>query len=264
MELPIERWAEIKKMCEKFNVEFLATPFSNTAVDLLQELNVDRYKVGSGDIHNLLMLEKIAKTGKEIILSTGLANDDELEETVNFLSEFDSQLSILQCTTKYPTEAKDVRFDRMLDFSKKFDFPIGLSDHSGEIFPGIAAVSMGASIVEAHITFDKRMFGPDSVASLSIDNFQEMVRGIRFIEEARGLQQNIKSNANNKDLKRIFGRSITVNKNLDKGSKITFEDLEGAKPSGMGIDVNEFRNILGKSLSKSKLKGNFLNKTDFL
>ena len=262
MELTLEQWLEVKRICDECNVEFLATPFSNAAVDLLEKVGVERYKVGSGDASNLLLLEKIARTGKEIILSTGLGSLEELDASVEFLCTFDIPLTIMQCATKYPTAAEDIGLKWLSRFSERYQCPVGLSDHSGEIFAGVAAVALGAAAVEAHITFDKRMFGPDAPASLTVDEFAEMVRGIRFVEQARGNGLEKVLDENKKSLRRMFGKALAVNNDLKQGHIITFENLEGKKPADGGIDVNNYVNIIGKTLETEKKRGDFLTHKD--
>ena len=262
MELSLDQWKSIKQHCDELSVEFLATPFSNEAVDLLEEVGVQRYKVGSGDAANLLLLEKIAKTGKEIILSTGLGSLEELDQSVEFLNSFKVPVSVMQCTTKYPTAAEDVGLEWMARFRDRYQCPVGLSDHSGEIFAGIAATALGASVIEAHITFDKRMFGPDAKASLTIDGFAELVRGIRFAEKALGSGPEKTLDENKQDLRRMFGKALAVNSDLEKDHIISFEDLEGKKPADAGIDVNSYTNIVGKKLKTQKKRGDFLTHND--
>lgn len=263
MELSFEQWQNVKDMCDKLNLEFLATPFSNEAVNILEQLKVNKYKIGSGDYSNFLMLEKIAMTSKEIILSTGLGALSDLDESINFLKRFDANYSLLQCTTKYPTKPEEIGLNWIKKYRDRYKCPVGLSDHSGEIFPSIGAVSLGASIIEAHMTFDKNMFGPDSHASLTVAQFKEMVRGIRFIEKAKFSED---SNVVNRELdllRDIFGRALAVNKKLPKGHKITFEDLEGKKPSNVGILAKDYKNIINKKLTRDKNKWDFLNTNDF-
>ena len=257
MELSIEQWQKIKDMCDKLNLEFLATPFSNEAVNILEKLKVNKYKIGSGDFSNFLMLEKISLTGKEIILSTGLGTLSDLDESINFLKKFNVNYSLLQCTTKYPTKPEEIGLNWIEKYCDRYKCPVGLSDHSGEIFPSIGAVSLGASIIEAHMTFDKDMFGPDSNASLTVDQFKEMVRGIRFIEKAKFSEDSNEVNKELNHLKDIFGRALAINKNLLKGHVITFEDLEGKKPSNAGILAKDYKKIINKKLTRDKNKWDF-------
>jgi N,N'-diacetyllegionaminate synthase len=263
MEFNLEQWKEIKKHCDEVGVEFISSPFSNLAVDWLEEIGVKRYKVASGEINNFLMLEKIAKTGKEIILSTGMSGFKEIDKAIEFLKPFGNEVSILQCTTEYPTPAKDIGLNILEELKKRYNVKIGLSDHSGKIWPLIAAVAFGAEILEFHAVFDRRMFGPDSKASLEIDEIKKAVEGIRFIEEV--LDNPINKDEFSKEfieLKKIFGKSLAVNKDLRKGSIITFDDLESKKPFGYGIPVEDYKKVIGKKLKVDKKKWDFLRKED--
>ncbi len=258
VEFTLTQWKEIKKHCQEKGLEFLSSPFSNMAVDLLEKLGVEKYKIGSGEVNNFLMLEKIANTGKDIILSSGMSSFSELNQTIEFLKPFGNKLSLLQCTTKYPTEAKDIGLNVIKELKEKYDLPVGLSDHSGTIYPSLSAVTLGAEIIEFHIVFDKLMFGPDSKSSLTMDEAKELVDGIRFIETMKNYKIDKNSNQGFKELKNIFEKSLAVNKNLKKGHILTFDDLEGKKPYGYGIDVRNYKNVIGKKITT------FLNKWDFL
>ena len=262
MEFTLEQWKGIKQHCDEVGLEFISSPFSNMAVDWLEEVGGQKYKIGSGEVNNFLMLEKIAKTGKDIILSSGMSSYKELDETIRFLKPYGGKLSILQCTTKYPTSAEDVGLNVISKLKEKYDFPIGLSDHSSTIYPSLSAVSMGAEILEFHVIFDKKMFGPDSKSSLTIDEVKQLAQGVRFIEKS--LKNNIDKSDNSKfkELKNIFEKSLAINKDMEAGDIITFDDLEAKKPSGYGISAKEYKKVLGKSINKSMKKWNFLNKAD--
>ena len=260
MEFSPEQWKEIKNHCEEKKLEFLSSPFSNMAVDLLQSLGVNKFKIGSGEINNFLMLEKIAKTGKEIILSSGMSSLFELNQTINFLQPFGNKLSILQCTTKYPTSPEDIGLNIITELKELYDFPIGLSDHSGTMYPSLSAVTLGAEIIEFHVVFDKNMFGPDSQSSLNIAETRELVKGIRYIEKMRNSTIDKNDISKFKDLKTIFEKSLAVNKDLNKGHILTFDDLEGKKPYGYGIDTKEYQKLIGKKINCDLSKWAFLKK----
>ncbi|MBT7545015.1 MAG: N-acetylneuraminate synthase [Kordiimonadaceae bacterium] len=262
MELPFKEWEILKALCDDLGVEFLATPFSNAAVDLLEKIGVKRYKIGSGDASNHLLLEKVCNTEKEIILSSGMSSTESLDETIGFLKKHKSLYSILQCTTKYPTKAEDIGLKYIDDFKQRYNCPVGLSDHSGKIYAGIAAVAVGASIIEAHITFDKRMFGPDAESSLTVKDFSKLVEGIRFTEKATTGYNKEALNKNSTELARIFGKSLSVNKDLKKGHIVSYDDLEGKKPSDIGIPINQYTQIIGKQLTQDKKRGDFLIAAD--
>ena len=266
MEFSLDEWKGLKKHCDDVSIEFMSTPFSLMAVDLLEEVGVKRYKIGSGDISNFLLLEKIAKTEKPIILSSGMSSFYELDGTISFLKEFGydkNNLSLMQCTTMYPTPAELIGLNVIEDMKKRYNLPIGLSDHSGKIYFLLAAVSMGAEILEFHVTFDKRMFGPDSTSSLTINEVKELVKGVREIE--RSLDNKIDKNdiSKFKDLKSLFGRSLAVNKDKKAGEIIEFDDLESKKPFGEGIDIRKYREVIGKRLKVNKKKWDFLKEGDY-
>jgi N-acetylneuraminate synthase len=260
MELSPERWAEVRSHCDAKGLEFLATPFSCAAVDLLQRLGVQRYKIGSGDIANALLLEAIARTGKEAILSTGLATAAEIGGAVDRLRR--GGVAVLQCTTRYPTQAEEIGLEAIPEIERRFGCPAGLSDHSGTIWPGIAATALGAAVVEAHVAFDRRMFGPDAKASLVVDDFARLVEGIRFVEKARG---GVPGKEVTEDLDRLrttFGRSLAVVRDLPEGHAIGFEDLECKKPAGIGLPARDFEQVLGRRLRRPLRKWEFLKRED--
>jgi len=254
-----DQWKGLKDHCEDKNLEFISSPFSNAAVDLLEELGVKRYKIGSGEVSNWLMLEKIAKTGKPIMLSSGMSSWDEMDATVEFLRAFGNPLSILQCTTAYPTRPDQWGLNVISQLKERYKLPVGFSDHSGEIFACSAAAALGAEIFEFHVVFDKRQFGPDTLASITLDQTKELVQGIRKIQQALVnpiLKDQIEPF---KDLKKIFEKSLAVNKALDKGSVITIDDLEAKKPTGYGIPAKEFAAVVGKKLKSDLSQWDFLN-----
>ncbi len=256
-----EQWIGIKQHCDDVGLEFISSPFSQAAVDLLEELDVKRYKIGSGEVTNFLMLEKIAKMGKPIILSSGMSSYDELDRSVEFIRTFGNQLSIVQCTTAYPTPYERLGLNVIGELKKRYPFAqIGLSEHTGEIYAGIAAVALGAALLEFHAVFDKRMFGPDATSSLEIDQISDLVKGVRAIEAS--LNNPIEKNelSNYEGLKKIFEKSLAVNKDLSKGDVLTFDDLEAKKPANRGIKASDFRKVIGKPLTKSMKKWEFLTR----
>ncbi len=262
MELPLAEWRRLKERCEALGVEFLATPFSNAAVDLLEEVGVTRYKVGSGDTANPLLLERIARTGKEVILSTGLGSLEELDAAMAMLQAHGIQYAVLQCTTRYPTVAEDVGLAWIARFRERYRCPVGLSDHSGSIYAGLGAVALGAVVVEAHVTFDRRMFGPDAKASLTVDEFSQMVEGIRFLEKARASGPDKTPDDGKRELRRMFGKSLAVNRDLPAGHVLTFEDLEGKKPADAGVAIGELENVIGRTLIREIQRWEFLKRED--
>jgi N-acetylneuraminate synthase len=256
-------WREVKEHCEKVGLEFLASPFSLAAVDLLEDLGVIRYKIGSGEVTNLLMLEKIGRTGKPVLLSSGMSSFSELDQAIEFLHPFGNELTILQCTTSYPTTAERLGLNVIQLLGERYPgFRIGYSDHSGRLETCLAARVLGAEVLEFHAVFDRRMFGPDSSSSLNIEEIAQLVKGIHFIEDALAHPVDKSDVTPYQHLKKIFQKSLAVNKDLPAGHQISFDDLESKKPSGLGIPAEDFREVLGKTLRNAKIKYEFLTSED--
>ncbi|MEL6836552.1 MAG: N-acetylneuraminate synthase family protein [Bacteroidota bacterium] len=263
MSFTAEQWKGIKKHCDEAGVEFISSPFSQTAVELLEHLEVERYKIASGEVTNFLMLEKIARTGKPIILSSGMSSYTELDAAIDFLRPFGNELSLLQCTTSYPTPPERIGFNVLAEMQTRYpELAIGLSEHTSEIFTGLAAVAQGAKILEFHAVFDKRMFGPDAKSSLSIDQIAELVRGVRFLEKALANPVDKYDNSAYVGLKAIFEKSLAVRQDLPAGHELTFDDLETKKPAGQGLPASSFRELLGRPLKRAKKKYEFLTAED--
>ena len=262
MGFTLAQWKGIKQHCDAKGLDFICSPFSNLAVDWLEAIGVEQYKIGSGEVNNFLLLDKIAQTGKPIILSSGMSSYDELDQTVAFLKERNVHFSILQCTTAYPTQPEQYGLNVIQELKKRYNVPVGFSDHSAKIATCIAATALGASILEFHVVFDRQLFGPDSKSSLTILETQDLVSAVRNLIKA--LSHPIDKN-NNQDfagLKQIFEKSLAVNKDLPKNHILTFEDLESKKPKGFGIDASLFADVIGKSLNKDLKQWDFLNEGD--
>lgn len=262
MGFTFEQWVGIKEHCERVGLEFISSPFSQTAVDWLEKLQVKRYKIGSGEVNNLLMLQKIALTQKQVLLSSGMSSFEELDASVDFLKKLGSDMVIFQCTTSYPTPPERIGLNVITDLIKRYDLPVGLSDHSGSIYPSVAAVAMGASYLEFHATFDRRMFGPDTTSSLTIDEIKQLVDGVRLVETSLNNPIDKTNNSAFEGLKKIFEKSLALNKDLPAGHILTFEDLETKKPSGYGISAKDFETIIGKTLKTTKKQYDFLTEND--
>jgi N-acetylneuraminate synthase len=262
MEFSKEEWDGLKKHAESRGLEFLSTPFSIAAVELLEEIGVAKYKIGSGETNDLLILERVCKTGKPIILSTGMSSFEELDKSVSLIKKYGNDLSILQCTTKYPVRPEEVGLNVIPELSARYKVAVGISDHSGTIYPSLATVVLGGAICEVHAVFHKEMFGPDTSSSLSISQLKQMVSGIRFLEKACSAKVDKAVIEQFSNQKSIFGKSLAVNKNLDAGHILKFTDLESKKPSGFGISTSDYQNVIGKALNRAKNKWEFINKND--
>ncbi|MDP5002208.1 MAG: N-acetylneuraminate synthase family protein [Flavobacterium sp.] len=262
MEFTLEQWKEIKQHCDAVGLDFICSPFSNLAVDWLEEIGVKYYKIGSGEVSNLLLIEKIAQTKKTLILSSGMSSFSELDTTVAFLQDKKVNFSILQCTTSYPTQPQQYGFNVIQELKERYHVSVGFSDHSAKIATNIAALALGAEILEFHVVFDRRMFGPDAKSSLTLDEVKQLVDDCNAVYQAIEHPINKNDNSDFVALKSIFEKSLAVNKELPKGHILTFDDLEAKKPKGYGIEAARFQEIIGRKLNKNLNQWDFLNEAD--
>jgi N-acetylneuraminate synthase len=264
MEFTPEQWAGLKKHCEDVGLEFVSSPFSMEAVDLLESLGVKRFKIGSGEVENFLMLEHIAKTGKDIWLSSGMSSEIEIQETLDFLTPYKNQISLFQCTTEYPTQANSWGLNVISEWKNRFNLPIGFSDHSGDIYACLSAAVVGVEFLEFHVVFDKQMFGPDAKASLDLKQTAQLILGLEQIQIA--LENPVDKNKIDKyhTNKILFGKSLAARCDIQKGSQIVVENLESKKPGNCGIPSRNYKSIIGKKAIKDIPKGAFLTPEDFI
>jgi N,N'-diacetyllegionaminate synthase len=264
MELTLEQWKEVRNHCYQLGLKFISSPFSCKAVDILEAASVDMYEVGSGEVNNHLLLEKIAETGKPVILSSGMSTLCELDAAVSIYTSRDIPVSVLQCTTAYPTAPEQWQLHIIKTLKCRYhNIKIGYSDHSGDIISCIAATALGADILEFHVVFDKRMCGPDAKASLEIDEVARLVYGVKQLRASLSVESTKDEQAERvTDLKKLFGKSLSVNKHLAAGHTITFNDLEAKKPYGFGIAPSEYKNLIGKKVVRPLKQWYFLNLHD--
>ncbi|MBC6994152.1 N-acetylneuraminate synthase family protein [Neolewinella lacunae] len=263
MGFTLPQWQGIKDHCTEAGVEFLSSCFSQAAVDMMEAIGMARYKVGSGEVTNFLLLEKIARTGKPILLSSGLSNYAELDAAVDFLRPFGNDLSILQCTTAYPTPPERVGLNVLAELRARYPgVRVGLSEHTALVATGIAAVALGAEVLEFHAVFDRRMFGPDAPSSLTIDEISRLVAGVRQVETMLANPVDKSDNSAYGELKGIFEKSLAVGRDLPAGHVLTFDDLEAKKPAGYGLAAADFRAVLGRKLRHPLSRYAFLTAAD--
>ncbi len=254
LELDLNMHLILIEHANKNGIKFLSTAFDLDSIDLLVDLKMPFFKIPSGEITNKPYLQKIARTKLPVIISTGMADLIDIENAVNvFKAEnYSSEdLSILHCNTEYPTPMGDVNLNAMNTIKNKFDLEIGYSDHTLGVEVSIAAVAMGARIIEKHFTLDKNMIGPDHKASLNPEELALMVRSIRNIEDAFG---NGEKSPSKSEIKNMLAarKSIHVNKELRKGHELTVLDLDMKRPS-LGISPMEYEKVIGKTLAIDKL-----------
>lgn len=264
MEFSKAQWIGLKEHCDDVGLEFMSSPFSNAAVELLEDIGVQRYKIGSGEVNNFLLLDRIAKTGKPIILSSGMSSIKELDTSVKFLQSRNADVQILQCTTSYPTSPENWGLNVIHELKSRYKIPVGYSDHSGDIFACLFAAALGAEILEFHAVFDKKMFGPDAPASMTINQISRLTEGIRQLQLARDHSVDKNDNSRFSQLKGIFEKSLSINKDLNKGHRIILDDLEAKKPKGKGIDAQDFTSVIGRRLTRNLSQWDFLNEDDLI
>lgn len=252
LELSTKDHIVLKKYCEEKGVMFISTPFDFESVDLLEEIDVPLYKVGSGDLTNLPLLKYIASKNKPIILSTGMANLGEVEEAINTIYETgNNKLILLHCTSNYPTAYEDVNLRAMLTMQEAFKLPVGYSDHTIGIEVPIAAVTLGAKVIEKHFTLDRKMEGPDHRASLEPNQLKLMVKSIRNIEKAMG--DGIKRCSKSEEKSKLVSRkSIVAKYDIEEGQVITQDLLDYKRPAN-GLSPKFVNYILGKK-AREKIK----------
>lgn len=249
LELSFNEFAELNEYCKKREIEFLSTAFDFDSIDFLSSLEIKRWKIPSGDITNLPYLIKIAKLGKPVILSTGMSTMLDIKNAVSVLKEHGSgEITILHCTTEYPTPYKDVNLNAMDTIKKEFNVSVGYSDHTKGIEIPIAAVAMGALVIEKHFTLDRNMEGPDHKASLEPDELKSMVSAIRNVELAMGDGKKKPAASEIKNMA-VARKSIVANKDIDKGEIFTEENLTVKRP-GNGISPMKWFEVLGQAATR--------------
>ena len=238
-----EEYVELANYCDKIGIKFLSTPFEIDSIRFLNEIQ-DIWKIPSGEITNYPYLVEIAKTRKKVILSTGMSTMDEIDNALKVLKANGAgEIVILHCNTNYPTPMKDVNLRAMITMKEHCGYPVGYSDHTKGIEVPIAAVAMGAIVIEKHFTLDRNMEGPDHKASLEPDELKAMVDAIRNIELAMGDGFKKPSESEMVNIG-VIRKSIIANRNIKKGEILTEENLTTKRP-GIGISPMRWNDIIG-------------------
>jgi len=245
------QWKGLAEHAGEKGLIFLSSPFSREAVDLLVRVGMAMWKVGSGEVSTVPLLDAMIATGKPIILSSGMSDLAELDKAVDRVRRASVPLAVLQCTTAYPCPPERIGLNMIPFFRERYGCFVGLSDHSGTIYPGIAAATLGAEVVEAHVTMSRGMFGPDVPASVTIEELRWLVDGIRFVERMR-------ANPVDKDviardmapLRAIFNKSLVARERLAAGTVLTEAHLAMKKP-GTGLPAERLPEIVGRVLRRN-------------
>ena len=244
LELSFDEFVALKKYCDQAGLCFLSTPFDFESIRFLDSIEMPFWKIPSGEVTNYPYLVALAKTGKPVVMSTGMCEEEEIREAIQALrANGAGNIRLLHCNTEYPTPFEDVNLKAMQTMKDAFGLDVGYSDHTGGIEVPVAAVAMGATVIEKHFTLDRNMEGPDHKASLEPDELAEMVRAIRHVEMALGTGIKTPSPSEKKNIA-VARKSIVAKKQIKKGETFTEENLTVKRP-GSGISPMKWNEILG-------------------
>lgn len=249
LELSFDEFRELKDYCEQKQIIFMSTPFDENSAEFLNMLQLDTFKISSGEITDYLLLKKIGQFKKNVIISTGMCDLTDIKNAIEVLKEQGTEnISLLHCNTQYPTPMEDVNLRAMLQLKKKFQLPVGYSDHTQGIEVSIAAVALGASIIEKHFTLSREMEGPDHKTSLEADELKKMIQSIRNIEKALGSEEKKVTDSERENIY-IARKSIVAALPIRKGDIFSEVNLTVKRP-GTGISPMRWKEILGKASNK--------------
>ena len=255
-------WKYLFDYSKKKKINCFSSAFSDESLKLLKKLNQKYWKIPSGEVTNLDLIEKIAKLKKHIFISTGMSSYSEISDALKVIKKYHNKITLMHCTSEYPTNPLNVNLQLIQEMEKKFKVNVGFSDHSGEISSSIIANYLGASSIEVHIAFSKKMFGADAAASLEASNLREWIKSMKFIDIIKN--NNLNKNEVSKKLKymkKLFEKSLVASKNLDKGTLITESDLLIRKP-GTGLSSKYKKKLIGKKIKKKYLKFEIISKNE--
>lgn len=263
MEFTPEQWRGLADHAAEKRLLFLSSPFSLEAVDLLESLSIPAWKVASGEVNNKQLLDAMLNTGKPILLSSGMSDLAELDKVIAYLRQHKNEYAVMQCSTAYPCPPEKIGLNMIPLLHERYGCAVGLSDHSGTIYPGLAAVTLGIEILELHVAFSREMFGPDVPASVTTSELKQLVEGIRFIERMRNnpVDKNIFAQEV-LPLRKLFTKSIVAGMDLPKGTTLEEKHLRIKKP-GSGIPGERLPDLLGKRLLRDIKTDEQIQEGDF-
>jgi N,N'-diacetyllegionaminate synthase len=250
LEFSEPEWKSLADHARQQEIIFLSTPFSFAAVDLLARLDMPAWKVGSGEVTNLPMIERMAATGRPVLVSSGMASWDELDRATAAVRLAKAPIGVMQCTTAYPCPPEKIGLNVLAELRDRYLCPVGLSDHSGTIYPSLAAVALGANLLEVHVVLSRESFGPDVKASITMSELAQLVEGVRFIESALRHPLDKQQLAGEMhELKVMFGKSVVAARDLPAGHELAEADLALKKP-GSGIPAARLADVVGRRLAR--------------
>jgi N,N'-diacetyllegionaminate synthase len=263
MEFTEDGWNGLKKHADERGLWFLSSPFSEEAAVLLDRVGVAAWKVASGETSNLPLLERLARDGRPVLLSTGLSPLAEIDAAVRLVRSQGAPLGVLQCTSAYPCPPEKVGLNLIPFFRERYGCAVGLSDHSGTIYPGLAATMLGIDVLEVHVTFSRKMFGPDVPASVTLEELQLLTEGIRFIEQmTEHPVEKDESARETESLHVLFTKSVVALEDLEEGTLLETKHL-GAKKPGTGVPASRRGELIGARLKRPLKKDELLREGDW-
>lgn len=255
-----EQWAGLAGHARERGLLFLSSPFSIEAVELLERVGVPGWKIGSGEVSNGPLLDRVAATGLPVLLSSGMSGYDELDAAVERLRG--SAFAVLQCTSAYPAPPEQLGLNVLADLRARYRAPVGLSDHSGAIFASLAAVTLGADVVEVHVTLSRAMFGPDVPASVTPEELRTLVEGVDFLHRARASPVDKDAAATDAaPLRALFAKSVVTRRDLAAGDVLTQDDLTLKKP-GTGLPPERLATLVGRRVRHDLPADTLIAETD--
>lgn len=250
---PWEWHPRLQKIAAEAGLDFFSSPFDESAVDFLETLKVPAYKIASPELVDLPLIEKAARTGKPLIMSTGMATGEEIQEAVETARRAGAkEIALLKCTSAYPSPAEEMNLRAIPELAKRFEVPVGLSDHSSGIAVPVAAVALGACIVEKHLTLSRAGKGPDSAFSLEPEEFRAMVDAVRVAEKALGRAEI--GPVAKEEASRAFRRSLFVVEDMKSGEIFTGRNVRSIRPSD-GLHTRHLGEVLGKRCVRDVERG---------
>jgi N-acetylneuraminate synthase len=262
MEFSPEAWSGLYAHAHERGLEFVCSPFSVEAVSMLRGTGIDVWKIASGEIGNEELLQAVIEDSRPVILSSGMSSYAELDRAVGIVRGRGCPLTVLQCTSMYPTPPAAVGLNVINELAQRYGTPTGLSDHSGTIFAGLAAAALGAALVEVHVVFSRASFGPDVVASLTLEELQQLTEGVRFLAEAVARPVDKDAAAGEMAAMRaLFTRSVVIRHDLPVGHVLTRADLASKKP-GTGMSVDRMPSLVGRCLARPLQRDHLLQESD--
>ena len=250
---PWEWHPKLKQVANDLGMDLFSSPFDATAVDFLEKMGVPAHKLASFELVDIPLIQKIAHTGKPLVISTGMATVEEIDEAINAARQAGAkQIALLKCTSAYPASPGDMNLRTINEMSRRFELPVGLSDHTVGITVPVAAVALGACIIEKHITLSRSQAGPDSAFSLEPDEFKEMVDAVRTAERSLG-EVHFGGSAHEIS-SRAFRRSLFVVQDVRKGEALTADNVRSIRP-GHGMHTRHLAEVMGKHAAKDIERG---------